>query len=202
MSMRAKLKRQEGYAMREAMQEKVRILGVFFFPISSPAGCSSGQGRDAPLVGGSKLAGKCGAGQRLLEWPCYEMYPVCCLPWLQLNDWFLRSRDPESGAFPDLPDAAKGGSKARQLLARLAAATAPAPQAAGAGLRNQPNLQALACRLADCALNACLFCRRLLQAILHPAPPALSTEEATALAALKEKEAKAKAPKQTKAKGG
>ncbi len=30
---------------------------------------------------------------------------------LQLNEWFLKSRDPETGAFPDLPDAAKGGSK-------------------------------------------------------------------------------------------
>lgn len=30
---------------------------------------------------------------------------------LQLNDWFLKSRDPETGAFPDLPDASKGGSK-------------------------------------------------------------------------------------------
>ena len=35
----------------------------------------------------------------------------------------------------------------------------------------------------------------LRQAILRPAPPALSAEEATALAAIKEKEAKAKAGK-------
>jgi hypothetical protein len=56
----------------------------------------------------------------------------------QLNDWFLKSRDAETGEYANLPEAAKGGSKAivhpppPSVAAEAAAAAATAAKAKAA----------------------------------------------------------------------
>lgn len=74
----------------------------------------------------------------------------------QLNDWFLRSRDPESGAFPDLPDAAKGGS--RRILRppppestpeeAAALAAAREKEAKGKGAKGEQGILIVTCNVA------------------------------------------------------
>jgi hypothetical protein len=103
-SIKAGLRQREGFGMKEAIRDKVCQRGCVA-ALTAPGCC--GKSWQGPLPPSDALFPR-GLPTRLT---CTSLPPTNVCP-LQLDGWFLSSRNPESGEYADLPEAAKGGSRA------------------------------------------------------------------------------------------
>lgn len=115
LSIKAAVRQQEGFAMKDQIRDKVGWWALWGLNASRWA-WAPGDGQ----LGGWRQ-GRCSkachrfAGM-LAPAACIFPNKTCRGPAavpcpLQLNDWFLKSRDPATGEYADLPEAAKGGSR-------------------------------------------------------------------------------------------